>query len=229
MTVAETGRTVAVRRLRPNQRGRAGGGHTRQEQQKQDSRARILEAAKKVLSERAYPLMAVEDVIAEAQVSRTTFYRHFESKFAIFSELHKPFIESLYKVYEGLGLCNDPSIEQICEWLSSFLDFYRSEKILVQAYQHIYSIEPDFYPVAEGLITNIFRRLAVNLSAFRKCLGDDEEAMTAKIEAHILLQDINYLGNEAVIRKWDLDTAKATQILARRIRHFITDYSSIVV
>src|SRR5277367_3569882 len=99
----------AARRLRPNARGRAGGKRTRQEQQKQDSRQRILEAAKTVLADLPYAVMAVEDVIAEAQVSRTTFYRHFDGKFAIFRELHKPFSEALHRIYDELGRYPDPT------------------------------------------------------------------------------------------------------------------------
>lgn len=221
MTVAENGRTASQRRLRPNPRGRTGGRRTRQEQQKEDSRGRILEAAKKVLAGIPYPLMAVEDVIAEAKVSRTTFYRHFDSKFAIFRELHQPFLEALYKVYDGLGDHADPTVEQASAWLKSFLDFYRSEQILVLAFGHIYAIEPDFYPIAERIIDTIFERLAARQPAFRKLSANDDAAMTAKIEAHFLMQDINYFGMGAVIRNWELDTDKAALILAGRIRDFI--------
>lgn len=226
MTTAEVSKAGTARRLRPNARGRAGGRHTRQEQQKQDSRQRILDAAQKVLVDLPYALMAVEDVIAEAQVSRTTFYRHFESKFAIFSELHRPFLAALYEVYDGLARHPDPTVDQICEWVRSFLDFYRSEIILVTAFWQIYSIEPDFNPIAENITETICGRLAPTLPAFRKSLSDDDDAMMAKIEAHLLLQDINNFGLEAVVRKWDLDTDKAIVILARRIRAFIRDYGA---
>jgi AcrR family transcriptional regulator len=212
------------RRARPNARGRAGGKRTRQEQQKQDSRQRILDAAKTVLAELPYASMAVEDVIAEAQVSRTTFYRHFDSKFAIFKELHRPFLAALYAVYDGLGRHPDPTVKQIGDWVRAFLDFYRTEIILVRAYWNIYSVEPDFNPIAETITETICRRLAVTLPAFRRAIAEDGDAMPAKIEAHLLLQDINNFGIEAVVRGWDLDTDVAIAILARRIRTFLRDY-----
>jgi AcrR family transcriptional regulator len=225
MTVAEASKTISARRPHPDQRGRARGKRTRQEQQKQDSRERILEAAKKALTHRPYALMAVEDVIAEAKISRTTFYRHFDSKFAIFRELHKPFSDAIYEVYDRLALHADPSVEQIRDWVESFLSFYRSEKILVLAYAHIYIIEPDFYPIADGMFDTIFRRLGERLPAFRKVQADDNDAMMTKIEAHLLLQDINNFGIEVVIRNWDLDTSKATLILARRIHDFLRTHA----
>jgi AcrR family transcriptional regulator len=226
MSTAEIGKTRVIKRLRPNARGRLSGRRTRQEQQKADSRIRILEAAKTVLETQPYPLLAVEDVIAEAQVSRTTFYRHFDSKLAIFLELHKPFSEALYRVYDELARYPDPTVEEMRDWVNLFLAFYRSEKILVQAYAHIYAIEPDFYPIAEAVIGTLSRRLADRLPAFRRLLSGDADAMDAKIEGHFLLQDINYLGIEVVTRHWQLDTEKASEILAARIRDFICKYAA---
>jgi AcrR family transcriptional regulator len=226
MTTAELGKTAAIKRPRPNARGRVVGRRTRQEQQKQDSRVRILDAAKKVLETQPYPLLAVEDVIAEAQVSRTTFYRHFDSKFAIFRELHKPFSDALHRIYDELGRYPDPTVGQMCDWVNSFLDYYRSQKTLVLAYAHIYAIEPDFYPIAEAMIETIFQRLSDRLPAFRRLLSDDEEAMTAKIEGFFLLQQINYFAVEVATRPWVLDTDKATLILAGRIRDFIRAHAS---
>jgi len=226
VTIVEAPKTASARRARPNARGRAGGKRTRQEQQKQDSRQRILEAAQKVLADLPYALMAVEDVIAEAQVSRTTFYRHFDSKFAIFKELHRPFLAALYEVYDGLGRHPDPTVEQIGEWVRSFLDFYRTEIILVRAYWHIYAIEADFNPIAENITETICRRLAATLPAFHLSIGEGDRAMVAKIEAHLLLQGINNFGIEAVARNWDLDTDIAVGVLARRIRAFLTDYAA---
>jgi AcrR family transcriptional regulator len=225
-TAPEAATAATSRQARPNARGRAGGKHTRQEQQKQDSRQRILEATKTVLAGMPYALMAVEDVIAEAQVSRTTFYRHFDSKFAIFKELHRPFLAALYVVYDGLGRYPDPTVEQIGDWVRAFLDFYRTEIILVRAYWNIYSIEPDFNPIAETVTETICRRLAITLPAFRRSVDQAGDAMAAKIEAHLLLQDIHSFAIEAVVRQWDLDTEMAIGILARRIRAFLRDYGA---
>ena len=220
-----TATPASARRLRPNARGRAGGKRTRQEQQKQDSRQRILDAAKTVLADMPYALMAVEDVIAEAQVSRTTFYRHFDSKFAIFRELHRPFLAALYEVYDGLGAHPDPTVKQIADWVRSFLDFYRREIILVRAYWNIYSIEPEFNPIAETITETICRRLAETLPAFRRSLAEGKAGMAARIEARLLFQEINNVGIEAVVRGWDLDTETAIGILARRIHGFLQAYA----
>ena len=226
MTMLDVTRAGTARRLRPDPRGRAVGKWTRQEQQKLDSRQRILDAAQKVVAILPYSLIAVEDVIAEAQVSRTTFYRHFESKFAIFSELHRPFLARLYQVYDGLAAHPDPTEAQLGDWIRSFLDFYRSEIVLVTAYWQIYSIEPDFNPIAENISETICRRLAPVLPAFDKSLAGDDEGMMAKIEVNLLLQTINNFGVEAVVRKWDLNTDKGIVVVARLIRAFLDQYGA---
>jgi AcrR family transcriptional regulator len=221
----EAATAATSRRLRPNARGRAGGKRTRQEQQKQDSRQRIIEATKTVLADLPYALMAVEDVIAAAKVSRTTFYRHFDSKFAIFKELHRPFLAALYGVYDGLGRHPDPTVDEIGDWIRSLLEFYRTEIILVRAFWHIYSIEPEFNPIAETITETICRRLAETLPAFRRSVAEDDDAMAAKIEACLLLRDVHNFAIEAVVRGWNLDTDMAIAILARRIRAFLRDYA----
>ncbi len=82
-------------------------GPTRQERQKQQSRESILQAARSVLAEKSYIAMAIEDVIARATVSRATFYKHFDSKFAIGRELHREFAPQLTAAYDVLLAYDD--------------------------------------------------------------------------------------------------------------------------
>ena len=167
----------------------------------------------------------LDDIVKRAGVNRSTFYRHFDSKFAIFKELHQPFLMALYEVYDGLGRRPDPTVEQIADWVRSFLDFYRREIILVRAYWNIYSIEPEFNPIAETTTETLCRRLAETLPAFRHSLADNGTDMAARIEARLLLQDINNFAIESTVRGWDLDTEMAIGILARRIHGFLQAYA----
>ncbi len=101
----------------------------------------------------------------------------------------------------------------MCDWLNSFLDYYRSQKTLVLAYAHIYAIEPDFYPIAEAMIETIFQRLADRLPAFRRSFvrhwrrGDGRR----QIEGFFCCRkSTNFGSRESVVRPWVLDTDKAT-------------------
>src|ERR1700761_1661375 len=92
-------------------------GLTLQERQKQRSREAILQAARAVLAEKSYAAMAIEDVIARAGVSRATFYKHFDSKFAIGAELHAEFAPQLSAAYDELLTYSDPTEAELIAWI----------------------------------------------------------------------------------------------------------------
>ena len=103
-------------------------GPTLQERQKQKSRESILQAARAVLAEKSYAAMAIEDVIAGANVSRATFYKYFDSKFAIGRELHREFAPSLSAVYDVLLSYDDPTEAELIDWIKQVVELYRREK-----------------------------------------------------------------------------------------------------
>jgi hypothetical protein len=54
-----------------------------QQRQKQSSREKLLAAAYEVFAESSYAGAAIDDIVKRAGVNRSTFYRHFDSKFAM--------------------------------------------------------------------------------------------------------------------------------------------------
>lgn len=59
------------------------------------TRARILEAARKVFSRHGFHQTALPDLLEEAEVARGTFYLHFDSKEAAFAALLEDFLARL--------------------------------------------------------------------------------------------------------------------------------------
>lgn len=57
------------------------------QQRKQDSRDRLLAAAVRLVCSNGYAAVTVDDITAEAGVSRITFYRHFTGKSALALQL----------------------------------------------------------------------------------------------------------------------------------------------
>ncbi len=56
-------------------------------QRKRENKKFILEAAEKVFSQKGYSRATVDDISDEAQFSKATIYRYFDSKSDIFSEI----------------------------------------------------------------------------------------------------------------------------------------------
>lgn len=66
-----------------------------------DARQRIVAAAERLLRERAYRELSVEQVMGEAGLSRTIFYRHFDSLAAVVGALLADIEAQLFPVLEA--------------------------------------------------------------------------------------------------------------------------------
>lgn len=65
------------------------------QERSEETRARILEASIKLFSNRGYNAASVDDICAEAGVSKGAFYHHFESKQALFLALLDSWLKTI--------------------------------------------------------------------------------------------------------------------------------------
>lgn len=217
--------TDALRDSRPMGAGWRGRDKpTRQELQKQESRARILAAAKDVLSEMGYAAMRVEDVIARAGISRATFYKHFESKFAIGRALHAEFAPRLNAVFDMLLEYEDPTEAELADWVARLVALYRNERVLIITFAHMLAIEPLFHTLMIDLIRDIELRWAERLPAFRVPHSNSPDAMAARIESRLLMRQINDFCHEVATFDWSIDEAEGCRIMAGQFRRFLERY-----
>jgi AcrR family transcriptional regulator len=199
-------------------------GPTLQERQKQKSRESILQAAKAVLAEKSYAAMAIEDVIARANVSRATFYKYFDSKFAIGRELHREFAPRLSAVYDVLLSHDDPTEAELVDWIKQVVELYRQEKDLIVTFAHMLATEPAFHPIMIGIIRETELRWAKRIPAFRLPASDAPEAMRARIESRLLLRQLNDFCYEVAIFDWPIDITEGCRIMAGYFRAFFDRY-----
>jgi AcrR family transcriptional regulator len=197
---------------------------THQERQKQRSRESILQAAKGVLAEKSYAAMAIEDVIARANVSRATFYKYFDSKFAIGRELHSEFAPRLSAVYDVLLAHDDPTEADLVDWIKQVVELYRQEKSLIVTFAHMLAIEPAFHPIMINIIRETELRWAKRIPAFRLPASGGPEAMRAHIESRLLLRQLNDFCYEVAIFDWPIDLTEGCRIMAGYFRAFFDRY-----
>jgi AcrR family transcriptional regulator len=199
-------------------------GMTLQERQKQRSRESILQAARAVLAEKSYTAMAIEDVLARANVSRATFYKHFDSKFAIGRELHREFAPQLAAIYDVLLTYDDPSEAELVDWVMQVVDLYRENRDLIVTFAHMLATEPAFHPIMIDIIRETELRWARRIPAFRLPASGAPEAMRAHIESRLLLRQLNDFCYEVAIFDWPIDITEGCRIMAGYFRSFFDRY-----
>ncbi|HSK88803.1 MAG TPA: TetR/AcrR family transcriptional regulator [Anaerolineales bacterium] len=71
------------------------------QQRSEETRSRILESAIKLFSIRGYNKASVDDICAEAGISKGAFYHHFESKQALFRALLDRWLQTIDNAIEA--------------------------------------------------------------------------------------------------------------------------------
>jgi AcrR family transcriptional regulator len=199
---------------------------TLQERQKQRSREAILQAAQEIFAEKSYATASVEDVIARACVSRATFYKYFDSKFALGRELHAIFSPKLAAVFDRVLAFENPTEDDLAGWIAGMVELYRQEKDQIVNSAHMLAIEPGFHPIMIDIIRDIEESWSRSLPAFRVSRSNAPEAMRARIESRLLLRQLNDFCYEVAIFGWDIDIGEGCRIMAGYFRGFLERYGA---
>ena len=88
------------------------------QQRSEETRARLLEAARKQFSSSGYDSASVEDICVEAGVSKGAFYHHFPSKQAAFLAIFEDWLAGVDK---GLEAARKPTIPDTLTNMSRML------------------------------------------------------------------------------------------------------------
>lgn len=120
-------------------------GQTRHDRRKARTRARIVEAANQLFSERGYSETSVEEISELADVAVRTIYTHFSSKAAILLDYFDRWLNALVE-----GLMKRPVQEPIAESLAAALDEMQSDGWVNRSYGNVAESPPSALGLMEG-------------------------------------------------------------------------------
>jgi AcrR family transcriptional regulator len=164
-----------------------GGGRTElQQRQKQTSRDKLLAAARAAFAEASYAGAAIDDIVKRAGVNRSTFYRHFDSKFAVAKALFEQFWPGLFDAYRAFRPSDPPTDEEIDRWLDGLIAFYRPNRPLFDIIVQLGVLEPEGAEWEETIRHENARLLGERVPAFRRAAAPDAPA-DARIRVRLLL------------------------------------------
>ncbi|QIX27227.1 TetR/AcrR family transcriptional regulator [Nocardioides sp. JQ2195] len=99
---------------------------SQREDQKALTRARLIEASLVVFHTEGYAAATINDIVAEAGVSRATFYLHFASKLDVIVAIRVPIVQSTSELSELLPGAVSRGPAGMSEWLDLALDRWES-------------------------------------------------------------------------------------------------------
>jgi AcrR family transcriptional regulator len=169
---------------------RAGGRTELQQRQKQTSREKLLVAARDAFAQNSYAGAAIDDIVKRAGVNRSTFYRHFDSKFAIAKALFEPFWPALFAQYGSLSpAAEQPTDEEIDRWIDGFIALYHPNRPLLDISVQIGILEPEGGHWERAIRQEVIRLLGRRIPAFRRAEAGDA-APDARIRVWLLLMQV---------------------------------------
>ncbi|HEX4508024.1 MAG TPA: TetR/AcrR family transcriptional regulator [Alphaproteobacteria bacterium] len=200
-------------------RPRPGGRTELQQRQKQTSREKLLAAAREAFAEGSYAGAAIDDIVKRAGVNRSTFYRHFDSKFAAAKALFEPFWPRLFAQYGSLAPAGEqPTDEEIDRWIDGFLTLYHPNRPLLDISVQIGILEPEGTQWENAIRQEVIRLLGRSIPAFRAAQAEGASP-DARIRVWLLLMQVELCLFQLAFNP-EADRPATVRVLGEQFRAF---------
>lgn len=159
--------------------------HTRRRQKRRDARQRILDAAHALLEEAPWSEVRLEDVMARADLTRTTFYRHFDDREQVLLALLETLGIELELTADPWELTTDDPCEgkqlALARLTDTFVRHGRVLRAIADAAGYDPEIRAHYQGLADRLVAGAEARLREDVAAGLARLDDPHEVARALI------------------------------------------------
>lgn len=197
-------------------------GRTRlQEEQKQETHKKIIDAAYAAFTENSYAASSVDDIAGRAGVSRTTFYRHFDGKWDVAVAMFAVIMPTVDERWQELADFVEPSERQIAGWLDRMLQLLSDNRALVAIMRQTDASENAFGSLVAATHQGVIEKLALTMPAFARALSGNAAGREAHVLAHLLLLQFDEFVYTIAVREWNVERRLAVKMMARQFHTFI--------
>src|SRR6266536_187018 len=112
------------------------------DEQKRLTRRRLIEGALAAFEQKGYAATTIDDIVAEANASRATFYLHFKSKADVVLVMTETLGRRWRELYLELTSGGRLSRKVLYEWLDGVVENYQTNRVSLEAIDHAVAIEP---------------------------------------------------------------------------------------
>jgi len=179
-------------------------GLTLRDEQKRLTRRRLIEGALAAFERKGYAATTIDDIVAEANASRATFYLHFKSKSDVVLVMAQTLGTRWRELYRDLTSGERLSRKELYDWLDAMAGHYQTNRATVAALDQAAAVEPE---VASVRLDNQQESMAVVAESIRRWYGSDEE--DARIRAALLLAQMDRFFDLWIVHGLEFDRARA--------------------
>src|ERR1700757_4707128 len=112
------------------------------DEQKRLTRRLLIEGALVAFERKGYAATTIEDIVAEANASRATFYLHFKSKAEVILVVTQTLGRRWRELYLELTSGARLSRKELYAWIDSMVDNYATNRASLDAIEQAAAIEP---------------------------------------------------------------------------------------
>ncbi len=181
-----------------------GNGLTLRDEQKRLTRRRLIDGALAAFERKGYAATTIDDIVAEANASRATFYLHFKSKSDVVLVMAQTLGRRWRELYRELTSGERLSRKELYDWLDAMAGHYQTNRATVAALGQAAAVERG---VADVRLANQRESMAVVAESIRRWYGGDEEE--ARIRAALLLAQMDRFLELWVVDGVEFERARA--------------------
>jgi AcrR family transcriptional regulator len=193
-----------------------------QQLQKRTSHDKLLEAGRQSFAELTYAGTTIDHIVSRAAVNRSTFYRHFDSKFALAQDLYSHFWPSLFAEYDRLS-STDPGEDEIEDWINHLLAFYRANKPLYMTLGQIPLLEPEGAEWEQNVRNELVSRLGEKIPAFRRASSPTESTTELRVRVAMWMIQFEHGVFRLAYGDESADTPALLRFIVAEMRRLIVE------
>lgn len=190
-----------------------------QEGLREETRNLILTAAGKIFNEVGYSQSTMQMIAARAGISRSSLYRHFETKWLVAKDLIDAFWPKWIDLWKDCPLGKSTTQAQFVAWLNRMLVEQRPTKNFMFLIHEIFSVEEEAADVSVLINDKILEIIGKNRSGFHEPHADGSEDYFID---QIFLMQLNYFFYSCLRRPRYYEHLDASvNAMARHMKHFV--------
>jgi AcrR family transcriptional regulator len=188
--------------------------------QKRRTRRKLLAAGKKLFAHGGYMICRVDEIAAEAGISRAAFYLHYKSKRDLLGDILEHETKWQWRRHRSLKSTGAPSADELVAWIESFVRGFAAGRDTLSLFNFAASID-------HSIVSRIYanrQQFALLLSRQVPAFNISNAGGEVDIERHatllLLLFELEQLCVQVAQGYWPTDPKIAIHTLASRFLDF---------